>query len=269
MTKIWQDIVNFFTTNGWKIIAVIALIVLGLIAIKIILKLFKRIFRKKKIDDIVSYFITSVINIVLIILLIVAVFDVLGISTAPFVAVLGTVGLALALSIQDSLSNIASGIIIIITKPFRKGDYISVAGIEGSVEKISMLTTELLTYDNKKVVMPNNKVAKSEIINYSHQDIRRLDHKFNVNYGTDISVIKEVIGNVLRNHNKVLKDPEPVIRLAEYSDSSLVFVTKTWVKNSDYWTVIYDINEMVYEAFYQNNIEIPYNKLDVNLYDKK
>lgn len=271
MTKLWQDIINFFINNGWKIIAVASLIILGVIAIRLICRSLRRVFIRRHIDEIVSTFIVTVVNVILIIVLIVAVFDIMGISVAPFVAVLGTAGLALALSIQDSLSNVASGIVIIITKPFKKGDYVDIGGIAGSVDSIHMLTTHLITPDNKKIIMPNNKVAKSEITNFSMQDNRRVDFRFNVAYGSDIDSVKKVIDKVIKRHELILEDPLPQIRLIEHGSSSLVFVTRIWVKTPDYWSVFFDIQEQVYKAFRDNNIEIPYNKLDVNILnsDKK
>jgi len=268
MAAIWQDIVNFFVNNGWRIITLVATVVLGYFFIRIVLRILKRVFKRRNVDAIVSYFITSIVNIVLIIILVVAVFDILGISTAPFVAVLGTVGLALALSLQDSLSNVASGVLIIVTKPFRKGDYIAVGDIEGSVEKITMMVTHLVTFDNKKVIMPNNKVAKTEIINFSILDMRRIDFKFNVEYGTDLDKVKNVILSVADKHDMILKEPIPTVRLLEHAESALVFFARFWVKTADYWTVYYDVREQVYEAFKENKISIPYNKLDVNIIEK-
>ncbi|MGI6702312.1 MAG: mechanosensitive ion channel family protein [Christensenellales bacterium] len=269
MKNIWQDIVDFFVINGWKIIAVVAVTILGYLAIRLIIKLLKRIFNRRKVDQIVSSFITSVAQILLIIILVVAVFDIIGISTAPFVAVLGTVGLALALSMQESLSNVASGVVIIVTKPFRKGDYVEIGGIEGSVEKITMLTTELKTFDNKKIVMPNNKVAKTEIINFSIMDIRRIDFKFRTDFNADLTKVKSVIGKAIKDNKMILTEPEPSVRLLEQQESSIQFIVRVWVKTADYWTVYYDLREAVFLAFRNNNIKIPYNILDVNIRSEK
>lgn len=267
--NIWQNIVDFFVINGWRIIAMFSVIIFGIIAIKVICRLMKKVFTRRKVDSIVSYFICSVINAILIIILIVAIFDIIGISTAPFVAVLGTIGLALALSMQNSLSNLTSGIIIIITKPFKKGDYVEVSGVEGSIEKITMLTTELITFDNKDIILPNNKVFDSGIINYSREPLRRIDMKFNVAYGTDIDKVKEVITDTVNIYPRILKEPLPIIRLIEQASNSLVFIAKLWVKTPDYWDVYFDIQELMYKAFVTHKIEIPYNKLDVNILDRK
>lgn len=266
---IWKDIVNFFVLNGWKIIAVVVLIILGLFVIRIIKRTMRRVFARRHVDTIVSYFITSVVNVILVILLIVAIFDIMGISTAPFVAVLGTIGLALALSMQDSLSNVASGIVIIITKPFKQGDYIDVGGIAGSVIKINMLTTELTTFDNKTVIMPNNKVAKSEITNFSNLETRRVDFKFNVAYGSSIGQVRQVLQSVIKKNPLILSEPEPQIVVLEHASSSILIGVRVWAKTPDYWKVFFDTQEKVYEAFRANNIEIPYNKMDVKIIDNK
>jgi small conductance mechanosensitive channel len=265
MSKIWQDIVDFFVVNGWKIVGVVAMVLIGALAIRIICRGLRRLFIRRKVDAIVSSFITSIVNIGLIVILIVAVFDILGISTAPFVAVLGTAGLALALSLQDSLSNVASGVVLIITKPFKKGDYVSISGVEGSVEALNMLTTRLLTFDNKYIMLSNSKVAKSDIINYSMMDTRRVDLTFNVAYGSDVDKVKTAIYKTALAQGMMLEEPAPIIRLYKHSDSSLEIVAKIWVKTFDYWTVYYDMQEKVYETFRAEGIEIPFNQLDVHV----
>ncbi len=269
MNTVWQKILNFFTTYGWKIVTVILVIIAGIFLIKLLNRLVRKLFKRRHIDDIVSYFVTSVINIVMIIVLIVAVFDIIGISTAPFVAVLGTVGLALALSLQDSLSNIASGVVIIVTKPFRKGDYIASGNIEGSVDKITMLTTHLITADNKKVIIPNNKVAKTEITNFSILDLRRVDLKCNIEFDADIPKVRKIIEEILNKHEMIIKTPEPTVKLVEVTDNSLIFNIRVWVKTPDYWTVSYDLRESIYIMLKEKGYNIPYQKLNVKLVENK
>jgi len=268
MNEIWNNIVDFLNNNGWKIVAMFATIIIGMLAIKIVCNSLKKLFNKKKVDSIVSSFVVKIVYVILIIILVVAVFDVLDVSTAPFVAVLGAAGLALALSLQDSLSNIAGGIIIIVTKPFKKDDYIGIVGAEGSVKKITMLTTILFTFDNKKIVIPNNVMAKSNIINYSAMPTRRLDIKFNVAYGTKIEDVKRVIGELIKNDNRVLEEPPVQIVLLEQANSSLVFSIRIWVKNEDFWNVNFAMQEGIYNSLTNAGIEIPYNKLDVNIIKK-
>jgi len=268
MKNIWDSIVLFINQNGWKIVAMFATIIIGFLAIKIVCGSMKKMFKKRKVDSIVSSFVVNIIYVILIVILVVAVFDVINVSTAPFVAILGAAGLALALSLQDSLSNIAGGIIIIATKPFKKDDYISIDGTEGSVKTINMITTVLYTFDNKKVVIPNNTVAKSNILNYSSIPTRRLDLKFNVAYGTDIEFVKKVISELIKKDTRINEDPPSQVRLLEQAASSLTFILKVWVPTDLFWDIYFDMQEGIYNSLVKAKIEIPYNKLDVNLYNK-
>jgi small conductance mechanosensitive channel len=268
MEKIWNSILAFINENGWKIVAMFAIIIIGFLAIKIICNSLKKLFKKRKVDLIVSGFIINIVYVILIIILIVAVFDIINVSTAPFVAVLGAAGLALALSLQDSLSNIAGGIIIIATKPFKKDDYISLEGVEGSVKTINMLNTVLFTFDNKKIVLPNNVIAKSNITNYSAIPTRRLDIKFNVAYGTKIEDVKKVIGSLIKKDKRVLEEPKYNIFLLEQATSSLAFSMRVWVKTEIFWDVYFDMQEGIYNSLTKAGIEIPYSKLDVNIIKK-
>jgi len=265
METFWQKIINFFNLNGLKIVSVIAIIVLGIIAINIIKSAMGKIFKKRNVDKIVINFINSLMYIILIIIIVASIFDMLNISTTPFVTILGAVGLALSLSLQESLSNIASGMVIIITKPFKQEDYVKIGESEGYVKKINLLTTELYTFENRKITLPNNKLTKSDIINYTTLENSRVDFEFNVSYNTTIDKFKELINNVIDKNIKILKEPLPFIRLYKQAASSLVFVVKIWVKTPDYWTVYFDMQEQVYNAIKEAGIEIPYNKMDINI----
>lgn len=265
MQDFWQSIKDFFVDNGWKIAGVVILVVLGAIAIKIICRVLRRVFNRRNVDSIVSSFVTTIVNIVLVIVLVIAVFGMMGISTAPFVAILGTVGLALALSLQDSLANVAGGIILIATKPFKQDDFVDISGTSGSVVSMHIFTTRLLTPDNKTVVLPNSAVSKGTITNYTSMDTRRVDLTFNVAYGSTVAKVKSVILNTAEAQDLILQEPAPFVGVTQQAESALVFIAKLWVKTADYWTVYYDMQEKVYEAFLAEGIEIPYNKLDVNL----
>ena len=263
MPTIFTNMWNAISNNGWKILATVLIIVVGLILIKIIKKSIMTILRKKEIDLVISKFVTSLISILLFFMLAVVVIGYLGIPTTPFITILGKVGLALALSLQDSISNLASGILIIVNKPFKANDYVSIDGTSGTVKKISIFKTELCDPDNKTIILPNNRVSNGIIINYSTQVTRRLVMNYSVSYGIDIDVVKNVLNKVVEDHPLILDDPKPLIRLNEQASSSLIFTMKVWVKNADYWDTFYDLNELVYKALQAANIEIPYNKLDV------
>ena len=268
MDKIWQDILNFVNINGIKVITFVLTVIIGIILIKLINKWVKKVFVKKNIDNIVTNFVSSLLYIILVILLIVLLFDLLNISTTPFVTILGTVGLALALSLKDSLSNIASGMIIIATKPFKHEDYVSIGGLEGSVKKINFFNTELYTIDNKRIIMPNNKVAKSDIINYSSLENRRMDINFTTPFGISVEKVKTLFSDIFKSNDYILNDPCPDVKLISHNQSTLNFMVRLWTKNKDYWNVYYDIQEKMYNILKDSEIEIKQNRIDVNIINK-
>lgn len=261
----WDNFIKFFQLNGWKIIGNLIYIVISILLIKYSSKILKKIFAKKKIDTIISYFLSTLTTITLAIVLGIVFLDNLGVSTTPLIAVLSTAGLSISLALKDSLSNLASGITIIVSKPFKYGDYVEIGSIKGKVQKINLIKTEILTTDNKTVILPNNKVANSEIINHTFNNIRRIDYEFNIGYGSNIEYVKEVIKTVIVNNPNILDEPEPVIKLKSMADSSLIFITRVWVQTKKYWVTYYNMEEEVYKALTNSNIEIPFNKLDVNI----
>lgn len=276
MEKIWNAIVNFFTKMGdelesfigqfgWKIVSGLITIILGFILIKIIKKIIKKLLYKSKIDKTALAFILSVITAILYIMYIYIVAYTLGIPMDSFVAIIASCGVAIGLALKDSLSNIANGLLLIINKPFEVGNYVKINGEEGTVRAIKLTTTEIVTPDNKIINVPNNSVTGSSIVNFNAFDTRRLDFTFSAAYGTDLEKVKALLIKIATEHPQVLKDPAPQSRLALQNASSLDFMLRVWVKAADYWNVKFDITETVINEFAKNKIEIPYNKLDVNL----
>ena len=194
--------------------------------------------------------------------------SILGIDTTSFVALFTVGTLAVSLAIQSVISNFASGIILVTNHPFREGDFVEVAGVSGTVIKISLFATKIKTTDNKVIFVPNSAVAGGSIVNYSAEKKRRVDLVFGVAYGTDIDKVKLTVQSVLDEHELVLHDDGYTVRLNEQGDSSLNFVCRCWVNSEDYWTVYFDINEAIVKRFELEGIEIPYNKLDVNIISK-
>lgn len=248
-----------------KALAFFLILLAGVFLIKNLDRILKKAFSKRQIDGIVASFITSLLYVVLVIILVVVLFDLLQVSLAPLVTILGAAGLALSLSLKDSLSNLASGIMIIITKPFKQEDYVKIGDLEGLVERMKFFTTELYTYDNKKIVLPNNAVASSPIINYSALKARRLDIDFKAPFGTSLEIVREVLDEVMRSGEGVLQDPPPAIRLIKHTSSSLFLSARMWVKTPDYWTVYFDMQEKIYTHLQKHGIEIKEEKLDINL----
>ncbi len=268
LEKIINKLVDFATTSGFKVIAVIIMVIIGLKVIKWIKKWIRTSQRLNKVDSSLRSFAVSFVSVVMYSILFVTVLMVLGVPATSFVAVLTTCAAAIGLALQGALSNFAGGIMILLFKPFKVGDYIEAAGESGTVTEISVVYTELLTYDNKRVTIPNGTLTNSVIENYSSEDLRRVDLVFNTSYECDVDTVKQVISKVIENNPMALKNPEPFVRLSEHGDSALTYTVRVWCKNADYWDVKYDTIESVKKAFDENGIQIPYNQIDVHIDNK-
>ena len=266
--KLTSKLIEFATTSGFKLIAVIVMIIVGLKAIKWLKKWIRTSPRLDKIDSSLRSFAVSFISVVLYAILFITTLMILGVPATSFVAVLTTCAAAIGLALQGSLSNFAGGIMILLFKPFKIGDYIEAAGEAGVVSEISVVYTELLTLDNKRITIPNGTLTNSVIENYSSEELRRVDLTFNTSYKCDDETVKSVISKVIENNPKALKKPEPFVRLSAHSDSALTYTVRIWCKNADYWDVNFDTIENVKKAFDENGIEIPYNQLDVHIENK-
>ncbi|MFR1723729.1 mechanosensitive ion channel family protein [Emergencia timonensis] len=244
--------------------AVITLI-LGWIAIKIILRIEKKALAKSRLDEALHLFILKGTKVVLWILVIIAILPNLGISTGSFVAVLGAAGAAIALALKDSLGNIAGGIIILINKPFSRGDTIEVAGTMGMVDSIDLLTTQLHTFDNKVVTIPNGTITMSVLINYSQEDTRRVDCVFSISYEADILKAKEILLNVISCNPDILGEPAPIVGVASHGDNAVILDLKVWCSTESFFDVKYYLEENVKLAFDEAGIGIPYPQMDIHL----
>ena len=269
--KLWNTIVKWFIDDkGWaKLLACLAVVIVGLILIKIILAILRKVFSRGKLKGIAGNFIVTIIKIVLIFIYLIAILRVLGIDTSSFVALFTVGTLAISLAVQSVISNFASGIILVTNHPFKEGDFVEIAGISGTVEQITLFSTKVKTPDNKVISVPNSSVSGGNIVNYSAEEKRRVDLTFGVAYGSDVDKVKLTIQSVLDEHELVLHDEGYTVRLFEQGASSLNFVCRCWAKNADYWTVYFDLNERMLKRFEQEGIEIPYNKLDVNIIPQK
>ncbi len=263
-----NKIVEFATTMGFKIVAVIILVIVGLKAIKWLKKWIRTSEKLDKIDSSLRSFAVSFLSVVLYALLFITVLMILGVPATSFVAVLTTCAAAIGLALQGSLSNFAGGIMILLFQPFKVGDYIEVAGESGTVSEISVVYTEILTPDNKRITIPNGTLTNSVIENYSSEDLRRVDLTFNAAYGCDIEKVKSIILKEIEDHPMALKNPEPFVRLSAHNESSLTYTARVWCKNADYWDVNFDLMESVKNAFDENHISIPYKQIDVHIDNK-
>lgn len=261
--KIWE----LLTIYGIKVIAAIAIFVIGRWIAKIVSNLVRRMMRKAKVDETLRKFVGGIVYIALLAFVVLAALSQLGIQTTSFIAVLGAAGLAIGLALQGSLANFAAGFLMIIFKPFRVGDYIEGGGVAGTVEEIQIFTTTLKTPDNKTVIIPNAKLTSDNIVNWTVKGTRRVDMVFGIGYGDDIDKAKSTIKEVLSKDGRILKDPAPQVAVVELADSSVNFVVRPWVNAADYWSVHFDTNESVKKAFDANGISIPFPQRDVHVFN--
>lgn len=221
---------------------------------------------KRGMDDTLTNFLVSIARWVGLLFVAIAALSQLGIDTTSLVALLGAAGLAIGLSLQGSLANFAAGVMIIVFKPFKKGDFVDAGGAMGSVDKITIFTTVMTTPDNKEIIVPNGGIISGNITNFSARDTRRVDMVFGISYGDDIKKAKSVLEEIINADERVLKDPAPVIALGELADSSVNFLVRPWVKSSDYWVVLWETTEKVKERFDAEGISIPFPQMDVHMH---
>ncbi|MFD1161764.1 MULTISPECIES: mechanosensitive ion channel family protein [Hwangdonia] len=243
---------------GLKIIGAVLIWVIGSWVIKKILKTTKKIMSKRDYDESLQKFLLNLLGWIFKIILIVVVLGTVGVETTSFAAILAAAGLAIGLALQGSLGNFAGGVLIMIFKPFKIGDFINAQGEAGTVKEIEIFTTKLTTPDNKEVIIPNGSLSNGNITNFSTEATRRVDFTFGVGYDSDIKKTKEVILSVIQSNPSVLKEPEATINVSELADSSINFLTRVWVNKEDYWAVNFDIIERTKEALDAAGIDIPY-----------
>lgn len=246
------------------IFAVIVFII-GIVAVKIITKIISRFMKKSTVDNAAVAFLVSFIRVVLYTIVVVSALTLVGVPMSSIIALIGAAGLAVSLALQNYLSNLAGGFIILFSKPFKSGDMIEIDSTTGQIKSINILYTKMLTSDNKTVLIPNGKVADAKIINYSEMPTRRLDMTFDISYSNDFEKAKEIIQGITDRNKLVHKDPEPLIRLGAHKESALEIVVKLWVANDKYYELFYDMSEAVKREFDKHGIEIPYNQLDVHI----
>ena len=250
---------------GILVLKLAIMVAIGLLLIKIILKITRRALRKSSSDPVIYTFVINVIKVITIIILITTCLSVLGVQMSTLIAVVGAAGAAVALALKDSLANIAGGIMIIITQPFSKDDLIDVGEVSGKVEAIDLFLTTLKTYDNKTITIPNGLINTSVLINHSKESKRRVDCTFDIGYDSDIVQAKEILRNVCEANPDIFRDPPPMIGVADHGANSVVLDLKVWCRTEDYWDIKYFLEEHVKTAFDEHGIEIPYPQMDVHL----
>lgn len=264
-----ENLVPLCISIAGKILACLLILVIGNLLIKLLLKFFPNGKKFDKMDRTVRVFLHHLIKIALNILLVVSIVAIIGVPMASVITVIASAGAAVALALQGSLSNLAGGFMLLLFRPFRIDDFIETQGISGTVIDVGFFYTTVRTGDNKHIMLPNGSLTNSTVINYSREENRRVDIDFNIAYESDCEAAIRLINGIIEANELVLKDPEHFVRMTEMTDSAVKITARAWCKNSDYWTVKFDISDKVKAAFAQNGIEIPYPQMDVHIKQSK
>ena len=260
-----ESIINLIIDKAPMIIAAVLIVVIGFIISNLIGKLVVKAMRAKGVDPSIHSFIKTVITLILKLVFILSALSTLGFDINSFVTALGAAGITAGLGLQSSISQLASGIQILVNHPFKSGDYIDVGTVSGKVHEIKMMYTVLITVDNKRVIIPNSYITTNNIINYNAEERRRLDLVFSISYDADIGKAKEVLKEVIKANNLILTDPEPLIAVKEHAASSVNIACLIWCNSNNYWDVFYYMQEAVKVSFDKNCISIPYGQLDIHI----
>ena len=264
--KYGDVLVGFAIEYGVKIISALAVLLIGLWVIKILNRGIKKMMEKRTIDITLQPFLRSLISTLLKVLLAITVMSMVGIEMTSFIAILGAAGLAIGLALSGTMQNFAGGVMILILKPFKVGDFIEAQGFTGTVKEIQIFNTILNTVDNRMVIIPNGGLSTGSMVNYTAEPTRRLDITFGISYSDDVEKAKKIISDIVSADPRVLKDPPVFVRLAELGDSSVNLAMRVWLSSSDYWNVHFDTMEKVYEAFNAQNVSIPFPQMDVHVH---
>lgn len=249
---------------GINIAFALAIFMVGKFIVRMITRFARKLMTTAKVDSILVDFIASIINAVLFLFVIIAALDQLGVDTTSLIALIGAAGLAIGLALQGSLQNLASGVMLIVFRPFNDGDFVDTAGVTGVVEKIGIFTTTMRSGDNREIIIPNGAIFGGTITNFSKRDTRRVDMVFGIGYNDDIKKAKDILNRLIEEDDRILKDPAPLVAVGELADSSVNFNVRPWCNTADYWSVYFDFHEKVKLAFDAEGISIPFPQMDVH-----
>ena len=265
MEDAMSTVSHYVTLYGVKIIVALIIFFVGKMIARWVGRLTQTAMIKKQVDPALQHFVSSLVYYGLLVFVVIAAMAQVGIQTASFIAVVGAAGLAIGLALQGALANFAAGFLILLLRPFRIGDYVEIAGTAGTVDKIMIFNTELTTPDNKKIIIPNGRITADNITNYSANDTRRVDLVMGISYGDDIDKAKQVINEVLAADERVLKEPEPTVKVAQLADSSVNIIVRPWAKTADYWGLYWDLTENLKKRFDQEGITIPFPQRELHV----
>lgn len=250
---------------GGRILGALIIFIIGKMLVNWANKLFAKMLQKRKVDASIQSFLKSIVNITLLVLLFLAVIGKLGIELTSFAALLASVGVAVGMALSGNLSNFAGGVIILVFRPYKVGDYIEAStGAAGTVTDIQIFHTVLTTPDNKVIFAPNGAMSSAVVTNYSRKDLRRLDFSFAVEYGTDFKQAQDILLGIIKTDTRILQDPAPFVEVGALAASSVNITVRVWVKASDYWDVNFDMNKNVYATFNEKGISFPFPQLTVH-----
>ncbi len=267
----WQGIIDYLSINAIDLAGniVVALIIFygGRWIVGLAVGALRKVMQRQEVDKTLETFVCNLLRMALLVVVIIAAISALGIQTASFIAIFGAAGLAVGLALQGSLSNFAAGVLIVLFRPYKVGDFVEAAGIAGVVEQVQILTTIMKTGDNKQIIVPNSQIMDSIITNYSANDTRRVDMVVGVSYDDDLDKVRKTIEELVAAEDRILGEPACTIAVSELADSSVNFVVRPWVKTSDYWGVMFDLTEAIKKRFDQDGISFPFPQQDVHLYN--
>jgi small conductance mechanosensitive channel len=250
---------------GVNIAMAAAIFIVGRIIAGVIVNVTYKLLTKSGTDEMLVKFVCSIVKAVLMLFIVIASLNELGVDTTSFIALIGAAGLAIGLSLQSTLQNFAAGVMLIVFKPFKLGDFVEAGGTSGVVEQINIFNTVMRTGDNREIIVPNGDIYGGTITNNSARDTRRIDMVFGIGYDDDIRKAKEILNEIMAADERIFKEPAPLVAVAELADSSVIFNVRPWVKSSDYWSVLYDVTEKVKLTFDEHKISIPYPQMDIHL----
>ena len=269
----WNYVINLVQTQGvdfgLNLLKAIIIFYVGKMVIGLLVRGMRKVMQRQEVDKTLETFVSNLVRMVLMVIVVIAAIGALGIQTTSFIAIFGAAGLAVGLALQGSLSNFASGVLIVLFRPYRVGDFVEAAGISGVVLEVQILTTVLKTGDNKQIIVPNGQIMDSIITNYSANDTRRVDMVVGVSYDDDLDKVRATIEELVAAEDRILDEPACTIAVSELADSSVNFVVRPWVKTSDYWGVMFDMTEAIKKRFDKEGISFPFPQQDVHLHTVK
>ena len=264
ISHLLQQLTDLAVQAGKSILVAALIFVVGRFIIKLINKLVAQMLERRHIDPTIGSFTKSFVNVLLMVLLIITVVSALGVNTTSFAALLASAGVAVGMALSGNLQNLAGGILLLLFKPYKVGDYIAAQGVEGVVKAIQIFHTIITTVDNKEIFIPNGALSSGTVVNYSKNPLRRVDQVVTVEYGTDAEAVRQAVLDIVKTDQRILSDPAPFVELVSLSESSVDFTVRLWVESANYWPVFFAMNRRIYEEFNRRGIQFPFPQIQVH-----